>query len=134
MTSDILINKIETIRRCVQRIHEVYENDDGNLHDYTKQDSMILNLQRACEASIDIAMHLVSEQKLGVPQSSRDAFTFLQQHQIIEENLSVQMKAMVGFRNIAIHDYQTIQVPILKSILQHHLSDFEQYIQSISKS
>ncbi len=92
-----------------------------------------MNLQRACEASINIAMHLISEQKLGVPQSSRDALTLLRQHQIIEEDVSIHMKAMVGFRNIAVHDYQSIQVPILKSILHHHLRDFEDYIQSISK-
>lgn len=57
---DILINKADNIRRCINRIHEVYENKHENLSDFTKQDSIILNLQRACEASIDLAMHIVA--------------------------------------------------------------------------
>lgn len=66
---DILINKADNIRRCIHRIHEVYENKHENLSDFTKQDSIILNLQRACEASIDLAMHIVAQQKLGVPKA-----------------------------------------------------------------
>lgn len=61
MGSDIILNKIETIERCINRIKEVYDNNAENLNDYTKQDSIILNIQRACEASIDLAMHIVSE-------------------------------------------------------------------------
>lgn len=74
MGSDVILNKIDTIERCINRIKEVYDNNPENLNDYTKQDSIVLNIQRACEASIDLAMHIISEKKLGVPQSSRDGF------------------------------------------------------------
>ncbi|MBN1046689.1 hypothetical protein DVW08_15190 [Clostridium botulinum] len=60
MGNDVIVNKIETINRCLNRIHEVYDNDPSNLDDYTKQDSIILNIQRACEATIDLAMHIVA--------------------------------------------------------------------------
>jgi uncharacterized protein YutE (UPF0331/DUF86 family) len=133
LTKDILLNKTETIRRCVERITQEYQGIEANLHNYTKQDSIILNLQRACEASIDLALHIISEKKLGIPQSSRDAFDYLLKQQIINEDLASRLKAMVGFRNIAVHDYQAIQIPILKSILEFHLSDFETYIQQILK-
>lgn len=128
-----MINKAATIRRCVKRITEVFSNKVENLHDFTKQDSVILNLQRACEASIDLAMHMISIHKLGVPQSSRDAFDLLQRNGMLQESIAVRMKAMVGFRNVAVHDYQALQIPILHSIITKHLDDFEQYIQQIIK-
>jgi uncharacterized protein YutE (UPF0331/DUF86 family) len=74
----VILNKISVIERCLNRIQDVYANDPGNIKDFTKQDSIILNIQRACEASIDLAMHIVAEQRLGLPQASRDAFDMLQ--------------------------------------------------------
>ncbi len=34
------------------------------------------------------------------------------------------MKNMVGFRNIAVHEYQTLQLPITVAIIPQHLDDF----------
>lgn len=66
MNSDVSLSKIATIERCIIRVEEeVYEHNPKNLHNYIKQDSIILNIQRACEASIDLAMHIVSERKFG---------------------------------------------------------------------
>ena len=72
--NDVILNKISVIERCIKRINEEYDNNPENLKNYTKQDSIILNIQRACEASIDLAMHIVSEKKLGIPQNSRDDY------------------------------------------------------------
>ncbi|AGL03853.1 type VII toxin-antitoxin system HepT family RNase toxin [Desulfoscipio gibsoniae] len=131
MTNDVIINKIMVIKRCIKRIHEVYNNDPQNLYDYTKQDSIILNIQRACEAAIDLAMHIVAEKDLGLPQSSREAFDLLHQNNIIEHGLSRRLKAMVGFRNIAVHDYQIIKLDIIKNIINKHLKDFHVFIEQI---
>ncbi|WP_438351861.1 type VII toxin-antitoxin system HepT family RNase toxin [Paenibacillus sp. FA6] len=125
------MNKLETIRRCIRRINEEYEDKVDNLHNFTKQDSIILNLQRACESCIDLAMHVVSQKNLGLPQSSRDAFTFLNQNGIIDDSLTQSMKAMIGFRNIAVHDYQSMQIDIVKSILDKHLVDFVKFAELI---
>ncbi len=131
MNKDIVYNKIEIIKRCLKRINEEYDKNDENLSNFTKQDSIILNLQRACEASIDLAMHLISEEKLGIPQSSRDAFDLLQANNVVKKDLSEKMKRMVGFRNIAVHDYQNINLNILKGVINDHLSDFTEYIDQV---
>ena len=125
--NDVILNKTTTIERCVKRIYEVYEGNPSNLTDFTKQDSMILNIQRACEASIDIAMHIVSERKLGVPKASREAFKLLQEANIIDEHLAKSLMNMVGFRNIAVHDYQALQLNILEAIIEKHISDFSRF-------
>ncbi|MFC3882037.1 DUF86 domain-containing protein [Bacillus songklensis] len=131
MKNDIILNKVSTIERCIKRINEEYDNNPLNLENYTKQDSIILNIQRACEASIDIAMHVVAEKKLGIPQTSRDAFEFLAKNNIITDALSFRMKAMVGFRNIAVHDYQEINLDIVKVIIEKHLDDYKEFTKQI---
>lgn len=133
MVRDVIYNKIETIERCVNRINSVYENNPENLKDYTKQDSIILNIQRACEACIDLAMHIVSEKKLGIPQSSRDAFEVLGANKIISEKTTKKLKPMVGFRNIAVHDYQAINIEIIQKIIENHLNDFKEFTYEINK-
>ncbi len=131
MKNDVILNKINMIERCIRRINEEYDNNPEHLKNFTKQDSIILNLQRACEASIDLAMHIVAEKKLGLLQNSRDAFTFLEQENIISSILSGKMKAMVGFRNIAVHDYQEINLEILEKIVENHVKYFLEFTKAI---
>ncbi|RFU69618.1 DUF86 domain-containing protein [Bacillus sp. V59.32b] len=131
MKNDVILNKISIIERFISRIQEVYANDPGNLRDFTKQDSIILNIQRACEASIDLAMHIVADQRLGLPQTSRDAFDMLHNHLIIDENTAKRLKSMVGFRNIALHNYQAVNLDILQQIVEKHLGDFTDYTKQI---
>lgn len=133
MGNDIIYNKIETIERCINRINEVYEGNFENLENYTKQDSIILNIQRACEASIDLAMHIVSEKKLGIPQNSRDAFEVLNTNNFISNELTRKLKAMIGFRNIAVHNYKSINLEIVKEIIEKHLEDFREFLYQINK-
>ena len=128
---DIVLNKVDMISRCIKRIHDVYEGNPANLDDYTKQDSIILNLQRACEASIDLAMHIVAYKRLGLPQNSQDSFELLCQGGIISDDTAARLKRMTGFRNIAVHDYQLIQLKIVVKIIENHLHDFEQFIREI---
>ncbi|MFE3574665.1 DUF86 domain-containing protein [Lysinibacillus sp. NPDC059133] len=120
-----------TIERCVNRVYEVYCDNLENLQDITKQDSIILNIQRACEASIDLAMHIVSDLTLGLPKTSREAFKYLEENEIIDHALAKTIMNMVGFRNIAVHDYQAIDLDILQAIIENHLSDFKTYTEAI---
>jgi uncharacterized protein YutE (UPF0331/DUF86 family) len=128
---DIAINKAEAIRRCLGRIAEEYRGDGSRLRNFTTQDSVILNLLRACEASIDLAMHRIAVGRLGIPQNSRDAFDILASTKLISSSCAESLKNMVGFRNIAVHDYQRIQLEILTAILSDHLTDFESYLQEL---
>jgi uncharacterized protein YutE (UPF0331/DUF86 family) len=131
MEHNVILNKIETIERCIKRINEVYAENFENLMDYTKQDSIILNIERACQASIDIAMIIVSEKKLGIPQNSRDAFEVLYENKIIDEKMLKKLKAMVGFRNIAVHNYKAINIEVVKEIIERHLEDFTSFTEKV---
>ncbi len=128
MADDVLINKAATIERCIARAREEYNYDKATFAtDFTRQDAAILNIQRACEASLDMGQHLIHRDKLGIPQSARDVFTLLAQSGWITTELAGALKRMVGFRNIAVHDYQTLQMVIVVSIIEHHLDEFLHY-------
>ncbi|WMJ79352.1 DUF86 domain-containing protein [Clostridium sp. MB40-C1] len=131
MGNDVIYNKIQIIERCIKRIYEEYEDNPKNLENYTKQDSIILNIQRSCEAAIDLAMHVVSEKRLGIPQNSRDAFEVLQDNGLIDKNLMKKLKGMVGFRNIAVHNYQAVNLGIIKEIIEKHLTDLKEFTEVI---
>jgi len=126
--NDVLLNKISTIIRCIKRINEEFTGDDLEfLSNFTKQDSVVLNLQRACEASLDIANFLIKKNSLGIPQSARDSFDLLAKANIISEELALKLKKMIGLRNIAVHDYQKLNMDIVISVVRHHLSDFDEF-------
>lgn len=132
MVSDVLLNKVAIIERCLARVEEEYRGHEEELEtNYTRQDSIILNLQRICEASIDAAMHLVRVRKLGVPQESREAFDLLCEAHIIEGRLCNRLKAMVGFRNVAVHDYRKLNLEVVKNIIEEHLSDFREFGEAV---
>ena len=132
---DVLLNKTSSIERCLQRIAEEYEGHKDELeNNFTKQDAIILNLQRACESSIDAAMHMVRVNRLGIPQQSRDAFSMLAEAKMLDDELASSMRAMVGFRNVAVHDYRKLNLDILRSILENHLDDFRNFAKTILKS
>lgn len=133
MVNDVLYNKISIIERCLIRIKEVYDDNPENLKDYTKQDSIILNIQRAVEACIDISMHIVSKKKLGIPQNSRDAFEVLNVNGIINDSLLNKIKGMIGFRNIAVHNYQKLNLEVLEKVIENHLGDFEEFVATVNK-
>jgi uncharacterized protein YutE (UPF0331/DUF86 family) len=92
-----------------------------------------LNLQRAVQAAIDLAAHLVSDLKLGLPETLKENFALLETSQIVDAALSARLQAMAGFRNIAVHNYQQLNVAILKSILAHRISDLEHFVQAVSE-
>lgn len=124
--NDVITNKAAQIQRCLVRIHEEYDPDPTALQtSYTIQDAIIFNIQRACELSIDIATYIVKEKKLGIPESSRQAFELLGKANIIPDTLCDSLIKMVGFRNIAIHNDDDINMAIVESVILHKLQDIE---------
>ncbi len=125
MPDDVLLNKCEIVERCLKRIQEDYEGHESELSDdFMRQDAILLNIQRMCEASIDLAMHVVRVRALGLPRESRGAFELLKSAQLMDAELADKMMKMVGFRNLAVHNYQAINLEIVHAIINQHLNDF----------
>jgi len=128
---DIVLAKVATIQRCFDRIRDVTGLDPKSLEDIDKQDIFVLNLQRAIQACIDLAAHAVASEHLGLPESVRDNFVILKEKGVIGAELASRMLKMTGFRNIAVHNYQALDLNILKSILVNNLKDIEDFYSAL---
>ena len=128
---DIIYAKVGNIQNCLRRIRQVTNLDPATLDGFDTQDIFVLNLQRAVQAAIDLAAHVVASKELGLPDSLRANFTLLEHAGILEPRLAAKMEAMVGFRNIAVYNYQKLDIDILRSILQNNLGDLEDFYRAI---
>ncbi|MCK5154363.1 MAG: DUF86 domain-containing protein, partial [Spirochaetales bacterium] len=102
-----------------------------DLNNYTHIDAMILNIERACQAAIDMAQHLVAVHHAGMPQTSADAFILLKKINIISDDISKAMISMTGFRNTAIHEYQEMDMDILRAIAEKEYKSLIEYCREV---
>ena len=114
---NVSLNKAAIIERCIRRMQEEY-SADKSLSNFTHLDALILNIERACQAAIDLAMHIVSAEHLGMPQSSAESFSLLQKVGKLDSILASRLSNMTGFRNIAIHQYQDIELAVIHYIMK----------------
>jgi uncharacterized protein YutE (UPF0331/DUF86 family) len=127
---DVSFNKAAIIERCLNRVFEVWA-EDRDLANPTHLDSVILNLERACQAAIDLGMHVVAQQRLGMPQDSADAFALLARAGHLQQPTAVSLAAMVGFQNVAIHEYQRLDLSIVRDILTTHWTVFVDFARQL---
>lgn len=127
MADDVVINKAAIIERCVVRAREELAASADFRLDFTRQDAAILNVERACDAAIDIANRLIRTRALGAPSSSRDSFVLVEQAGLISADLSARLRRMVGFRNIAIHQYEKLEIAIVEVVIRDRLDDLLEF-------
>lgn len=113
---DVCFNKAAIIERCLVRVFEEGQADP-DLENWTHVDALVMNLERACQAAIDMAMHLVSRDRLGMPQNSAEAFQFLHRAGLLSLPTTKALGSMVGFRNVAVHAYQSLNLAIVRKIV-----------------
>jgi len=128
---DVVLAKVAAIQKYLRRIKDVTGLDSDRLDEIDAQEIFVLNLQRAIQSAIDLATHIVASEGLGIPDTIRGNLVLLERAEIITKTLSKKMQSMVGFRNIAIHDYQALDVDVLKAILSKNLKDIEQYYTAV---
>ncbi len=134
MDRELVSEKLESLRRCVERIRERCPQKLEELQeslDY--QDIVALNLSRAVQLCVDVAAHYIASTSLPPPQTMGEAFTRLEEEGIISPELSERMKKAVGFRNIAVHNYEAINWEVVHQVCRHHLIDFQGFARAISK-
>lgn len=106
MVELVLLQKLESLRRCVSRIElkraaSVEELAD----DVDRQDILSLNITRAVQSCVDIAGHILAVTERTAPASMANAFDELHALDLVSHELSSNLKASVGFRDIAVHNY-----------------------------
>lgn len=124
MTDHILAEKAQSLERCVAQARRYYAgHEDVFETNYLIQDAIILNIQRACQQAISIANRIAKLCRLPLPKESADVFRILAKEGLIAPELSERLAGMVGFRNIAIHEYQELDLGVVRSIVETGLDD-----------
>ncbi|MEX0731093.1 MAG: DUF86 domain-containing protein [Aquisalimonadaceae bacterium] len=133
MDSLIVAEKLEALRRCVKRIEDKRTvSGEALRQDIDRQDILSLNLTRAVQLCVDVATHILTDTDQPAPQTMGEAFDLLAAQNIISDTLCVHMRAAVGFRNIAVHNYQVIDWDIVHTITHQGLDDFREYASRIA--
>ncbi|MEW5965685.1 MAG: DUF86 domain-containing protein [Pseudomonadota bacterium] len=132
MDRQVIEQKLESLRRCLARIREKTPPTAGALADSPDaQDVLTLNLTRAVQLCVDIGTHLISDSEQPAPDTMGQTFDMLASMSIISPELALRMKKAVGFRNIAIHNYEAIDWQITYLIATIHLDDFSAFAAAI---
>ena len=130
--NDVLVQKITSLQRCVARARQARKRagDRFAVHlDF--QDAAVLNIIRACETAIDLANMAIRRERLGIPAESREAFEILEREQRITPELAGKLKKMVGFRNVAVHQYRDLQADIVAAVIDQGLDDLLLFAEQI---
>ncbi len=125
--------KLEALRHCLGRVRERRPASASMLAaDEDLQDVLVLNLSRAVQLCVDIAAHRLADSKQPVPATMGETFTTLAASGALEADLARRLRRAVGFRNIAVHNYEAIDWDIVFALTGESLADFEQFASQVS--
>ena len=128
----LILRKLATLDEYLSQMNE-YANI--SLKDYADdwkiQRIVERTLQMMIETCLDISSHIISDEKLRVPETYADMFRILVQNSILEEPHLEAFEKMAKFRNIVVHDYEKINPEIVVAILRNNLQDFKEFQGSI---
>ena len=119
---ELLEKKLAFIETCVRELRQLGRPERIE-HDVREQRFIAYTLQIAIQAALDIASHIVSDRRLGEPRTNQELFALLQQDHWLSSELTQTMHQMVGFRNIVVHGYQSVDPRIMRDIVEHRLDD-----------
>lgn len=135
MASIILQRKLDSLRRCLERIKTKRPaTAEALANDADLQDILVLNISRAVQLCVDMATHTLTEIGAPIPETMGSAFAELANHHILDSALAERLRKAVGFRNIAVHNYEAINWVIVYTIATEHLEDFRRFAQAILHS
>ena len=132
MDQEVVDQKLESLRRCLLRIESKCPVDAAVLAaDFDLQDIVALNLSRAVQLSVDIGAHVIARMDVPPPGTMGQTFDLLAQEGVLSSELASGLKKSVGFRNIAIHNYDSINWLIVHNIVKNHLGEFSEFAKAI---
>jgi uncharacterized protein YutE (UPF0331/DUF86 family) len=132
MDSHVIQNKLISLKRCIERIESKIPPELTvfiNSHDL--QDIVLLNLQRAIQISVDIAAHITSEMDFKVPSTMAESFQILFELGVISKGTANRMQKSIGLRNIAVHEYTSLNWDVVYRVATTCLNDFRDYASEI---
>ncbi len=134
MDEQLVAQKLESLRRCIQRVETRLPKDlETLMADLDAQDIIALNLTRAVQMCVDIGAHWLAEHAEATsPRTMGQVFEGLAFSGVIDSKLAERMRKSVGFRNVVVHNYDEVNWEIVFSICKNHLDDFREFARAFA--
>ena len=127
---ELLAKRLSVIETCVRELREL-ARPEAIATDVREARFVEHTLQLALQAALDAASHIVSDERLGEPGTNRELFDRLERAGWIEAPLADALRNMAGFRNILVHGYDTVDLAIVRDVVEHRLDDLLQFADSV---
>ena len=132
MAWQVVASKLDSLWRCLQRVRDrCPESAEKLSQDLDAQDILSLNLTRAVQVCVDIGAHVLASRAIPAPGTMGETFDLLASEGLLDPSLAKRMKSAVGFRNLAVHNYQVVNWAIVFTLATEHLGDFEAFARSV---
>ncbi|QSH96445.1 DUF86 domain-containing protein [Treponema medium] len=132
MDKKVIGEKLLSLNRCLERVKlHTPANVEALQSDFDTQDIICLNIQRAVQISVDIAAHILAEQLHEQTPTMAETFLALSRHGLLDSQLASRLAKAVGFRNIAVHEYNTLDMNILYSIITKEIGCFYEFSDAV---
>lgn len=134
MNETVIRYKLESLQRCIERIQQksvISKNEF--LSDIDAQDVVILNLERAVQLCVDITGILLSEKNIEMPSTMRAVFEVAGTNKLLSLELTEKMTRAVGFRNLAVHQYQKLDISFVYDIGKSAVTDLRNFMAEVSQ-
>ena len=127
---DLVLKKLAVIETCVRELRQL-ARPDALVDDIKERRFVEHTLQLAIQAALDVASHIVSDDRLGEPRTNRELFTLLESAGWVSRDLSLTLRAMAGFRNVLVHGYDVVNVAVVRDLLENRLGDLELFVEMV---
>ena len=127
---ELIAKKLALIETCVHQLREL-ARPEAIATDVREERFVEHTLQIAIQAALDVASHIVSDERLGEPRTNRELFDLLERRAWVTPALAATMRRMVGFRNILVHGYEVVDVGIVVEIVERGLDDLIAFVAAI---
>jgi uncharacterized protein YutE (UPF0331/DUF86 family) len=127
---DLIAKKLAVIETSVSELRTL-ARPEAIFRDVKEQRFVEHTLQIAIQAALDVASHVVSDERLGEPQTNRELFTLLARRGLLPADLCDRLGRMAGFRNVLVHGYQDVNLDVVRDILANRLDDLLTYARAI---
>ena len=127
---DLIAKKLALVETCVRELREL-SRPSLIPTDKVQQRFAEHTLQIAIQAILDVASHIVSDERLGEPRANRELVDLLERHRWLTSDLAATIRRMVGFRNVLVHGYEIVDVAVVQEIVEHRLHDLLQFALAI---
>lgn len=125
--NELVAKKLAFIETCLRELGELAD-PEAMASDVRERRFIEHTLQVGIQAALDIASHIVSEDRLGEPRTNRELFDRLAEAGWVPAELGDKLSNMAGFRNVLVHGYTDVDLDLVSDVMANHLQDLEQFV------